>query len=74
MKLLNMKTAKSLQTVSELQDFIEGHKSNNTVGKSISFRHKNTEALWYNDELDKRTETTVSKIDLVTVFGRHFVG
>ena len=56
MKLLNMKTAKSLRTV---QDFtIEENKSNNTVRKTITFWHENTEALWYNDELDKRTEIT----------------
>ena len=56
-KLLNMKTAKSVRTAAELQDFIEEHKSNNTVRKTISIWH---EALWCNDELDKRTETTVS--------------
>ena len=56
-KLLNMKTAKSLRWAAELQDFIEEHKSNNTVRNTISIWH---EALWYNDELDKRTETTVS--------------
>ena len=56
-ELLNMKMTKSLRTAAELQDFIEEHKSNNTVRKTISIWH---EALWYNDELDKRTETTVA--------------
>ena len=59
-KLLNMKTAKSLRTAAELQDSIEEHKSNNTVRKTISIWHANAEALWYNDELDKRTETAVT--------------
>ena len=35
-KLLNMKTAKSLRTAAELQDFIEEHKSNYRVRKTIS--------------------------------------
>ena len=54
-----MKTAKSLRTAAMLQDFVEEPKSNLTRWGKLSIWH---EALWYNDALDKRIETTVSII------------
>ena len=55
-KLLNMKTAKSLRTAAELQDFIEEHKSNLTRWGKLDLAWSALVQRWI------RTETTVSII------------